>query len=378
MKNVVFFDLGIFMKYLKSFSMISFNWVNNIPSKKQRKCYSDEKKQLLLPQNKFLFYRQIMLNRRHIRIKVLQALYAAIQSEETDVYMGQKKLMEKFDKIYDLAIYQISFFEEIRDFAENRLEEAKKKNYPSQEELNPNTRFIHNRLLNQICNNKYYLKKVDEIAANWSTEPEMVRNVFFKIQDSELYQKYMTDDESTYKLDKEFAVDIFESVILPYESLHAFFEEKNLHWADDYNLSAEVVMMIFASYKPGWDENRKLPTLFKDDSEEVSQDRAFAKELFRLVLNHRDEFDLLIKPKVKNWEMDRLATIDRILIEMALAEVINMPTIPIKVSLNEYIEMSKYFSTPKSKVFINGILDHIVADLKTQGKINKQGRGLVN
>jgi N utilization substance protein B len=206
----------------------------------------------------------------------------------------------------------------------------------------------------------------------------MLRNVFFKIQESELYQKYMTDDESTYKLDKEFAVDIFESVILPYESLHAFFEEKNLHWADDYNLAAEVVMMIFASYKPGWDENRKLPTLFKDDSEEVSQDRAFAKELFSLVLNHRDEFDLLIKPKVKNWEMDRLATIDRILIEMALAEVINMPTIPIKVSLNEYIEMSKYFSTPKSKVFINGILDHIVADLKTQGKINKQGRGLVN
>jgi N utilization substance protein B len=319
-----------------------------------------------------------MLNRRHIRIKVLQALYAAIQSEETDVYIGQKKLMEKFDKIYDLAIYQISFFEEIRDFAENRLEEAKKKNYPTQEELNPNTRFIHNRLLNQIRDNKYYQKKVDEIAANWSTEPEMLRNVFFKIQESELYQKYMTDDESTYKLDKEFAVDIFESVILPYESLHAFFEEKNLHWADDYNLAAEVVMMIFASYKPGWDENRKLPTLFKDDSEEVSQDRAFAKELFSLVLNHRDEFDLLIKPKVKNWEMDRLATIDRILIEMALAEVINMPTIPIKVSLNEYIEMSKYFSTPKSKVFINGILDHIVADLKTQGKINKQGRGLVN
>lgn len=319
-----------------------------------------------------------MLNRRHIRIKVLQALYAAIQSEETDVYIGKKKLMEKFDKIYDLAIYQISFFEEIRNFAENRLEEAKKKNYPTQEELNPNTRFINNRLLNQIRDNKFYQNKVDEIAPNWATEPEMIRNVFYKIHESELYKNYMSDDESTYKLDKEFAIDIFESVILPYESLHAFFEEKNLHWSDDYHLSAEVVMMIFTSYKSGWDEYRKLPTLFKDDSEEVSQDRAFAKELFGLVLNNRDAFDLLIKPKVKNWEMDRLATIDRILIEMALAEVINMPTIPIKVSLNEYIELSKYFSTPKSKVFINGILDHIVADLKTQGKIKKQGRGLVN
>jgi len=319
-----------------------------------------------------------MLNRRHIRIKVLQALYAAIQSDETDVYTGQKKLMDKFDKIFDLAIYQISFFEEIRDFAENRLEEAKKKNYPTEEDLDPNTRFIDNRLLNQIRENRDYQKRYDNLAINWSTEPDMVRNVFLKIAESELYKNYMSDDESTFKLDKEFAIDIFDSVILPHESLYAFFEEKNINWADDYNLAAEVVMMIFAAFKPGWDENRKLPTLFKDDLEEVSQDRAFAKDLFKLVLDGREQYDELIKPKVKNWEMDRLATIDRILIEMALAEVLNMPTIPVKVSLNEYIEMSKYFSTPKSKVFINGILDHIIADLKSEGKINKQGRGLVN
>lgn len=319
-----------------------------------------------------------MLNRRHIRIKVLQALYAAIQSEETNIYNGQKKLMEKFDKIYDLAIYQISFFQEVRDFAENRIEEAKKKNFPTKEELNPNTRFIDNRLLNQISDNNDYRKRYDDLAVNWSTEPDMIRNVYFKLVESELFGNYMKDVESTYKLDKEFIIDAFESVVLPHESLYAYFEEKNINWADDYNLAAEVVMMIFAAYKPGWNENRKLPTLFKDDLEEISQDREFAKELFRLVLDNREKYDDLIKPKVKNWEMDRLATIDRILIEMALAEVLNMPTIPVKVSLNEYIEMSKYFSTPKSKVFINGILDHIVADLKTEGKIKKQGRGLVN
>jgi N utilization substance protein B len=319
-----------------------------------------------------------MLNRRHIRIKVLQALYAAIQSDETNVHLGQKKLIDKFDKIYDLAIYQISFFQEIKEFAENRIEEAKKKNFPTEEELNPNTRFINNRLLNQISDNRDYQSRYEDLAINWSTEPDMIRNVFFKLVDSELYQNYMNDAESTFKLDKEFAIDAFESIILPHEGLHGFFEEKNLHWADDYNLASEVVMMIFAAYKPGWDDHRMLPTLFKDDREEVSQDREFAKELFRLVLHNREEYDELIKPKVKNWEMDRLATIDRILIEMALAEVMNMPTIPVKVSLNEYIEMSKYFSTPKSKVFINGILDHIVADLKTEGKIKKQGRGLVN
>jgi N utilization substance protein B len=136
--------------------------------------------------------------------------------------------------------------------------------------------------------------------------------------------------------------------------------------------------MLFQSYKMGWETDRKLPPLFKDDKDDISQDREFARELFKLVLSQKKEYEELIKPKVKNWEIDRLATIDKILIEMALAEVLNMPTIPVKVSLNEYIELSKYFSTPKSKVFINGILDHIVADLKTEGKIKKQGRGLIN
>lgn len=320
-----------------------------------------------------------MLNRRHIRIKVLQALYAAIQSDQTDVYNGQKLLMEKFDKIYDLAIYQMSFMLEIRDFAELRIEDAKKKHFPSQQELDPNTKFIDNALFQQLAANKYYQNKSEALAANWSTEPEMIRKVFLNMVEMDFYKEYMSSTESNYKMDKEFAIQFFEDVILPHESLHALFAEKNLNWADDYNLSAEVVMMIMATYKSGWEEDRPLAPLFKDDKEGGgSQDRSFAKDLFKLVLEKRSEFDELIKPKVKNWEMDRLATIDLILIQMALAEVLEMPTIPIKVSMNEYIDLSKYFSTPKSKVFINGILDHIIADLKTEGKINKQGRGLVN
>jgi len=321
-----------------------------------------------------------MLNRRHIRIKVLQALYAAIQSDQTDdVYNGQKRLMEKFDKIFDLAIYQMSFMLEIRDYAEQRIEEAKKKHLPTEQELNPNTKFIDNAIFSQLADNKFYQNKADGLAVNWSTEPEMIRKVFMNLSELDFYKEYMSTSESDYKADKDFAIRFFEEVILPHESLHALFAEMNLHWADDYNLSAEVVMMIMATYKAGWDENRALPRLFKDDRDGGgSQDRTFAKDLYKLVLDKRSEFDELIKPKVKNWEMDRLATIDLILIQMALAEVLEMPTIPIKVSMNEYIDLSKYFSTPKSKVFINGILDHIIADLKTEGKINKQGRGLVN
>lgn len=320
-----------------------------------------------------------MLNRRHIRIKVLQALYAAIQSDQTDVYIGQKQLMEKFDKIYDLVIYQMSFLLEVQDFAENRLEEAKKKHFPTEAEKTPNLRFINHPVLLQIRKNADFKRRIGNLAVNWSTEPEMIRKVFMNLAETDLYKEYMDAKETNYKQDKEFAIRYFEEVVLPHESLHALFAEKNLHWTDDYNLAAEVVMMIIGNYKQGWAESKTLPPLFKDDREEgKSQDRAFASDLYKEVLKNRFEYDELIKPKIKNWEIERLASIDKILIKMALAEILEMPTIPIKVSMNEYIDLSKYFSTPKSKVFINGILDHIIADLKENGKINKIGRGLVN
>lgn len=319
-----------------------------------------------------------MLNRRHIRIKVLQALYAAIQSNDTDIVTGQKKLITKLDKIYDLTIYQLSVLLEIREFAENKIEEAKKKNFPTPEELNPNTRFIENTFLSQLSENTDFLKKIEKLAINWITEPDMIRKMYLNMIEADFYKTYMAKPQTNYKQDKDFIRDLFAQVIIPSESLHALFAEKDLNWADDYNLSAEVSLMIISSYKMGWDEHKPLPPLFKDDENDLlSQDREFAKDLFKTVIVNDERFDEIMKPKVKNWDMDRLATIDKILIKMALAEVLEMPTIPVKVSLNEYIELSKYFSTPKSKIFINGILDKVVADLKTKGDIKKQGRGLM-
>jgi len=319
-----------------------------------------------------------MLNRRHIRIKVLQALYAAIQSNDTDIVTGQKKLITKLDKIYDLTIYQLSVLLEIREFAENKIEEAKKKNFPTPEELNPNTRFIENTFLSQLGENTDFLKKIEKLAINWITEPDMIRKMYLNMIEADFYKTYMAKPQTNYKQDKDFIRDLFAQIVIPSESLHALFAEKDLNWADDYNLSAEVSLMIISSYKMGWDEHKPLPPLFKDDENNLlSQDREFAKDLFKTVIVNDERFDEIMKPKVKNWDMDRLATIDKILIKMALAEVLEMPTIPVKVSLNEYIELSKYFSTPKSKIFINGILDKVVADLKAKGDIKKQGRGLM-
>jgi len=319
-----------------------------------------------------------MLNRRHIRIKVLQALYAAIQSNDTDILIGQKKLITKLDKIYDLTIYQLSVLLEIRELAENKLKEAKKKNFPTPEELKPNTRFIENTFLVQLGENTDLLMKIDKLAINWITEPEIIRKIYVNMVDSDFYKAYMAKPQTNYKQDKDLIKDLFAQVVIPSESLHALFAEKDLNWADDYNLSAEVCLMIISSYKASWSEHKPLPPLFKDEQNAiVSQDREFAKDLFKTVIVNDERFDEIMKPKVKNWDMDRLATIDKILIKMALAEVLEMPTIPVKVSLNEYIELSKYFSTPKSKIFINGILDKVVADLKDKGDIKKQGRGLM-
>ncbi len=320
-----------------------------------------------------------MLNRRHIRIKVLQALYAAIQSDDLDVFEGQRQLIQKLDKIYDLAIYQMSVLLEIRDIAEYRMEEGKKKNLPTEEDKNPNPRFVENTFLLQLSENKDLKKKMNDLAINWVNESEMIRNIYHNLLESDLYKEYMNADQVNYKIDKEFVLSFFQEIVLPYESLHSLFAEKNLHWADDYNLASELVYLIISGYKVSWGENKMLPPLFKDENSTSgsSQDKEFAKQLFKTVIDKSDEYEELIKPKIKNWEIDRLATIDKILIKMALVEVLEMPTIPIKVSMNEYIELSKYFSTQKSKVFINGLLDKTIAELQEQGKITKEGRGLI-
>lgn len=319
-----------------------------------------------------------MLSRRHIRIKVLQALYAYHQVEDTNPINGEKQLIKHFDKVYDLYVYQLSLLVEIRRFAEERMLEAKKKFYPTQEELNPNEKFIRNALLVQLSQNADLEKKADKLHVNWKLESELVRKLFTQIRDSELYASYMADTENSYKADKLIVERLFEEVIVPNENLHFYFEEINLNWTDDYYLVAQLVLMTLGNYKVSWSENKPLPPLFKDELDaDGSQDLAFGKQLFKLAIRNSESYLELIKPKIMNWEMDRVALMDTLILKMALVELIEMPSIPIKVTMNEYIEISKYFSTPKSKIFINGILDSLIIELKESGRIKKTGRGLV-
>ncbi|MCD6090564.1 MAG: transcription antitermination protein NusB [Bacteroidales bacterium] len=319
-----------------------------------------------------------MLSRRHIRIKVLQALYAYNQTDSKNLITGEKQLLKHFEKVYDLFIYQLSLLVEIRAFAEERMDEAKKKYYPTKEELNPVEKFIRNPFLMQLAENKELEKKTDALHINWKFEKELVRKLYNQIRETETYNNYLTDTESSYKADKLVIEKLFDEVIIPNETLHYYFEEINLNWTDDYFLVAQLVLMTISSYKGSWSENRALPTLFKDELDvDGGQDLIFARELFKKTIYFSDEFLEIIKPKIVNWEIDRVALMDLLILKMALVELTEMDSIPVKVTMNEYIEISKYFSTPKSKIFINGILDNLILELKSSGRIKKAGRGLI-
>jgi len=319
-----------------------------------------------------------MLSRRHIRIKVLQALYAYTQIDTGNPIQGEKELLKHFGKVHDLFIYQMTLLVEIRAFAEERMVEAKKKYFPTEEELNPIEKFIRNPLLMQLAENKDLEKKADALHINWKSEKELVLKLFNQIRESEIYTDYLSTNESSYKADRLVIAKLFEEVIIPHEGLHFYFEEMNLNWTDDYFLVAQLVFMTVSSYKASWSENKPMPTLFKDElDEDGGQDLIFARELFKKTIKHSDEFMEIIKPKIVNWEIDRVALMDLLILKMALVELTEMPSIPVKVTMNEFIEISKYFSTPKSKIFINGILDNLIIELKESGRIKKAGRGLV-
>jgi N utilization substance protein B len=319
-----------------------------------------------------------MLSRRHLRIKVLQALYAFFQSTNDRIDAGEKDLFKSINKIYELYIYQLSLLIEIVSFASRRIDENKKKFFPTEDDLNPNIRFISNKVIRQIEDNKDYVRYYDAYKINWKEEEQMIRKLYVEIRDSADYKEYMQNPKNGYEEDKDILSKILKKHVLRSENLHSFFEEKNIHWSDDFFTANMLAIKTVKHYKKSFDKSYRLPTLFKvNELDENEEDREFVKILFRKTIVHSDEYGELIKGKVKNWEMERIAVMDVLLIKMALVELMEIPSIPIKVTLNEYIELAKMYSTPKSKIFVNGILDKLIVDLKASDRIKKSGRGLL-
>jgi len=315
-----------------------------------------------------------MLNRRHLRIKVLQALYAYYQSEEDSFRKAEKELTNAVDRIYDLYLYLMLIFPELKAIAEHRIEENKKKIIPSEEDLNPNLKFVNNQIIALIEENSKLRMASEEHKVNWvgDEHQEMFKKMLLHIRESETFFEHMNNGETGFEADKAFILDLFRIEVANYPLLHDFFEERSIQWLDDIDLSCSMVLKTLKLVEEG--QKIEIMDLYKDPVDE--QD--FIRELLRKTISMDKENEALIDDLTKNWELERIAKMDVILMKMAITEFQIFETIPTKVTLNEYIEISKFYSTPKSNGFINGILDKAIDRLMKENKIEKVGRGLTN
>ncbi len=314
-----------------------------------------------------------MLNRRHLRIKILQALYAFEQSDDRSTGLAEKELFHSINKMYEMYLFLMLVMVEIKSVAEQKIEEGKNKRLPSEEDLNPNLKLVNNKFLKQIQDNRSLLSQAEKAKVNWVGEQELIRRLYRSLIESDQYVAYMESEESGYTADKDAVVKMFRKHVINHESLQYFFEEKSIFWVDDLDLVASMVIKTFKSFDEEADEFHPLLPLWKDAGDEQS----FVKVLFRKTITQSDEHQVLLKKYTDNWEVERIALMDIILMRMALTEGREFNQIPTKVSLNEYIEISKFYSTPKSSNFINGVLDKLFAEMKEDGRIKKVGRGLI-
>ena len=314
-----------------------------------------------------------MLNRRHIRVKVMQTLYAFKGNEGDDFTKNQKFLLFSIDNMYNLYLLIISLLLEVQKRAEDDLSKKQKKHLATQEDKDPNRKFVNNQLL-QILKENNQLKNQIEThkPADWELDSEYVDVIFKAITNSALYKDYMQTRVSDFKDDKEFIVDTFKDIIAPNEKLYEYIEDKNLTWLDDLPTVNTTILKILRKAKVSSDESYFTPRLYKDQ-----EDKQFAIDLFKKTILNQSALNNEIELKTQNWDKDRIANVDFVLLQMAICELQNFSSIPVKVTINEYLEIAKEYSTPKSSIFINGILDKLVKEYENDGKLNKLGRGLM-
>jgi N utilization substance protein B len=299
-----------------------------------------------------------MLNRRHLRIKILQALYAYYQNEDRDLAQAEKQLYFSIDKMYEMYLYLLLLVVEMQGKAIEKIEAGRNKRLPAQEDLHPNTKFVTNAPLRVLANSKKLAALLNEKGISWSDNPDLVKTVFKEISQTEEYKEYMDSAERGFTHDRDYLLKLFKRHMINIEGLHEYFEEKSIFWNDDLDLMAGMVIKTIKLVEENADDFDLLP-LWKDPADE----KDFVSVLFRNTVVQGEDNEKLI---------------DMILMKMALTEAQSFESIPLKVSLNEYIELSKYYSTPKSNGFINGILDQLYAKLKEDGSIKKVGRGLID
>jgi transcription antitermination protein NusB len=311
-------------------------------------------------------FTSFMINRVLLRIKIVQILYSYYKSDSKSLPVAEKELFHSIEKTYDLYYHLLQLSIEITRFAADRIETKRNKLRPTEEDLNPNTRFIDNKFVAQLSSNIQFNEYLQANKLSWSNDFEMIKILFEEIIKSDFYAEYMDAPSGDYAADKDIWRKIFKKIILQSELLDDSIQDQNIYWTDDIEMVVSFIIKTIKRFDLSNGDEQALLPMFKDE-----EDAEFARKLLRSVLTKGPSYREMIDANTKNWELDRIAFMDIVIMEVALAELLDFPTIPVNVTLNEYIEIAKNYSTDKSGIFINGVLDNIVGQLKKDNKLIK-------
>ena len=311
-----------------------------------------------------------MLSRRLLRIKVIKALFAHLKSGADNMMASEKTLMASVDKAYDLYFQIITLPVEVARYAEQRQELAKQKKLPTHEDLNPNTKFVDNAVIRIIANSDAVNDRIAARKLGWQRYPELIRSLYTQLLDTDYYKEYMLREERSFDEDKRLLETFFKE-LQNCDALDDVLEEISVLWCDDLPYIIMMIMRTLSGLRASHTELR-VPAKFKSE-----EDPEFVKTLFEKALVNYNAYQDYIEKFTANWDVERIVFMDNLIIGTAMAELTSFPSIPVKVTLDEWIEISKYYSTPGSSTFINGVLDKIVASLTEEGRIKKAGRGLI-
>ncbi len=307
-----------------------------------------------------------MINRVLIRIKAVQMVYAYYQSGNKDLVKAEKEFFHSLEKSYDLYFYLLQLILTVTHYAEQRIDAGRNKYLPTEEERNPNLRFVNNAFTNQLAENVTLNHYLTNSGMSWVNHEPFIKSLYEAIVAEPFYQEYMNGEPTTYEDDKELWRKIFKRVLLQHEELYDVLEEQSIYWNDDLDIVITFVIKSIKRFEQKNGVDQPLLPMYKDET-----DKSYASNLFRGSVLHGMEYRALIDDATRNWELERLALMDLLILQVALTEIMEIEGIPVNVTLNEYIDIAKVYSTQKSGTFVNGILDQVVTTLREQNKLFK-------
>lgn len=311
-----------------------------------------------------------MLSRRLLRVKVAKNLYAHLKSDSTNLKASEKNLIASIDKAYDLYFQMMSLIVEVARYAESRQELAKQKKLPTYEDLNPNRRFVDNAVVNLLANGESVSDEIAKRKISWTNHYDIVKDIYNRMIEADYYKTYMNASISTFTDDKKF-VEAFYTSLEEDEALADVIDDMSLLWNDDLSFALYMVIRTVSGLKQSHDDIKILPQFKSED------DLEFARTLFIKSLVQYEDNQEIVDKYTQNWDVERIAFMDNLIISIAIAELTTFDSIPVKVTLDEWIDIAKYYSSPTSANFVNGVLDKVVSELTADGRIKKFGRGLL-